>query len=69
MLDLLDGKRSMATQTKFVQEQTVALPTRAVQASSASRPLKLSRSISEDKTGKRNLWLRGLDRLGLGFDS
>jgi hypothetical protein len=23
----------------------------------------------EDKTGKRNLWLRGLDRFGLGFDS
>jgi hypothetical protein len=23
----------------------------------------------EDKTGKRNLWLRSLDRLGLGFDS
>jgi hypothetical protein len=23
----------------------------------------------EDRTGKRNLWLRGLDRFGLGFDS
>ena len=23
----------------------------------------------EDKTGKRNLWLRGLDKMGLGFDS
>ncbi|MEY3354217.1 MAG: hypothetical protein RLZZ16_1019, partial [Actinomycetota bacterium] len=23
----------------------------------------------EDKTGKRNLWLRTMDRLGLGFDS
>jgi len=22
----------------------------------------------EDRTGKRNLWLRALDRLGLGFD-
>ncbi|MEY4225116.1 MAG: hypothetical protein RIS33_2050, partial [Actinomycetota bacterium] len=23
----------------------------------------------EDKTGKRNMWLRTLDRLGLGFDT
>ena len=23
----------------------------------------------EDRTGKRNVWLRTLDRLGLGFDS
>ena len=23
----------------------------------------------EDRTGRRNLWLRLLDRLGLGFDS
>ena len=23
----------------------------------------------EDATGRRNLWLRTLDRLGLGFDS
>ena len=25
--------------------------------------------LGEDRTGKRNLWLRSLDRLGLGFDS
>jgi hypothetical protein len=23
----------------------------------------------EDKTGKRNMWLKTMDRLGLGFDS
>ena len=37
-------------------------------ATPASRP-PAGRSHREDRTGKRNLWLRTLDRLGLGFDS
>jgi hypothetical protein len=24
---------------------------------------------AEDRTGRRNLWLRALDRMGVGFDS
>jgi glycine/D-amino acid oxidase-like deaminating enzyme len=67
MLDLLDGRRSKATSTKFVQDRPVPFPPEpfrfiGIQATRWSLD-------HEDKTGKRNLWLRGLDRFGLGFDT
>lgn len=67
VLDLLDGRRSRATETDFVRKKPVPFPPEpfkflGIQATRWS----LDR---EDKTGKRNLWLRSLDRLGLGFDS
>ncbi len=67
MLDMLDGKRSRATQTEFVQSKPVPFPPEPFRflGIHATR-YSLGR---EDKTGKRNLWLRTLDRFGLGFDS
>ena len=67
MLDLLYGRRSIATQTSLVREKPWPFPPEpfrfiGIQATRWS----LER---EDRTGKRNLWLRGLDRVGLGFDS
>ncbi len=67
MLDLLDGRRSKATETKFVHDKPLPFPPEpfrfaGIQATRWSLD-------QEDRTGKRNLWLRGLDRLGLGFDS
>ena len=67
MLDLLDGRRSKATETEFVKTKPMPFPPEpfrfvGIQATRWS----LDR---EDKTGKRNLWLRTLDRFGLGFDS
>ena len=67
MLDLLDGKRSQATQLEFVRKKPIPFPPEpfrfvGIQATRWS----LNR---EDKTGARNAWLRALDRLGLGFDS
>ena len=67
MLDLLHGRRSLATRTDFVQSRPLPFPPEpfrflGVQATRWS----LGR---EDATGKRNAWLRSLDRLGLGFDS
>jgi len=67
MLDLLDGKRSIATQTDFVREKPLPFPPEpfrfvGIQATRWS----LDR---EDRTGNRNAWLRTLDRFGLGFDS
>ena len=52
---------------KFVQEKPLPFPPEpfrfiGIQATRWS----LDR---EDKTGKRNVWLRSLDRFGLGFDS
>jgi glycine/D-amino acid oxidase-like deaminating enzyme len=67
MLDLLYGRRSLATQTSLVREKPWPFPPEpfrflGIQATRWS----LER---EDRTGRRNLWLRGLDRVGLGFDS
>ena len=67
MLDLLHGRRSVATQTEFVRSKPLPFPPEpfrfvGIQATRWS----LDR---EDRTGKRNVWLRILDRLGLGFDS
>jgi glycine/D-amino acid oxidase-like deaminating enzyme len=67
MLDLIDGRRSRATETRFVKEKPLPFPPEpfkffGVQATRWS----LDR---EDKTGKRNMWLKTMDRLGLGFDS
>jgi glycine/D-amino acid oxidase-like deaminating enzyme len=67
MLDLLDGNRSRATNLQFVKKKPLPFPPEpfrflGIQATRRS----LQR---EDRTGKRNLWLRLLDRLGLGFDS
>ena len=67
MLDLLHGRRSVATGTEFVRSKPLPFPPEpfrfvGIQATRWS----LDR---EDRTGKRNAWLRILDRLGLGFDS
>jgi hypothetical protein len=67
MLDLIDGRRTRATATEFVRSKPVPFPPEpfrfiGIQATRWS----LDR---EDKTGNRNIWLRTLDRLGLGWDS
>ncbi len=67
MLDQLDGRRSVATQTQFVRSRPLPFPPEpfrfvGIQATKWSMD-------REDKTGKRNLWLRSLDKMGLGFDS
>jgi glycine/D-amino acid oxidase-like deaminating enzyme len=67
MLDILDGKRSKATETDFVKHKPLPFPPEpfrfiGIQATRWSLD-------HEDRTGKRNVWLRTLDRFGLGFDS
>ena len=67
MLDLLGGRKSIATKTDFVRSKPLPFPPEpfrfaGIQATRWSMD-------REDKTGKRNAWLRLLDRIGLGFDS
>ncbi len=67
LLDLLDGRRSRATLTRFVREKPVPFPPEpfrflGIQATRWSMD-------REDRTGHRNRWLRMMDRMGLGFDS
>ena len=67
MLDHLYGRRSLAAQTEFVKSRPLPFPPEpfrfvGIQATRWSMD-------REDKTGKRNIWLRSLDKMGLGFDS
>ena len=67
MLDLVDRRRSQAVQLEFVRRKPIPFPPEpfrflGIQATRYSLGV-------EDRTGRRNLWLRMLDRLGLGFDS
>lgn len=67
MVDLLDGRRTAATSTQFVRDKPLPFPPEPFRfAGIQATRWSLDR---EDRTGKRNAWLRGLDRLGLGFDS
>ena len=67
MLDLVDGLDTERTRLKMVRRKPLPFPPEpfrfiGIQATRWS----LDR---EDKTGNRNIWLRTLDRLGLGWDS
>jgi glycine/D-amino acid oxidase-like deaminating enzyme len=67
MLDLLDGRPSEAASTDFVRDKPLPFPPEPFRyAGIQATRWSLAR---EDRTGKRNLWLRTLDRLGLGLDS
>jgi hypothetical protein len=67
MLDMIDGRKTPATQTQFVRSKPLPFPPEPFRfIGIQTTRWALNR---EDKTGKRNLWLRSLDRLGLGFDS
>jgi len=68
MLDLLSGDDTERTRLRLVRSRPTPFPPEplrwiGVQATRWS----LARADVHD--GRRNLWLRLLDRLGLGFDS
>ncbi len=66
-LDLLDGRATEATGLKFVRHRPVPFPPEPLR--SAVIQLTRNRLAAADRSGSRGLWLRTLDRLGLGFDS
>jgi len=67
-LDLLDGRETEATQLRYVRTKPVPFPPEPLR--SAVIQLTRNRLAAADRRqGRRGLWLRGLDRLGLGFDS
>jgi glycine/D-amino acid oxidase-like deaminating enzyme len=67
MLDMLDDRPSPARNTAFVKRKPTPFPPEPFRFIG----IQLTRwSLKrEDRTGRRNLWLRLLDRVGLGFDS
>jgi len=67
MLDLLGGRPTERTELEMVRRRPLPFPPEPL----AWTGIQLTRwSLArEDRTGRRNLWLRALDRCGLGFDS
>jgi glycine/D-amino acid oxidase-like deaminating enzyme len=67
-LDLLDGRASEATALTMVRRRPVPFPPEPLRTGVIQ--LTRSRLAAADRDdGRRGLWLRTLDRLGLGFDS
>ena len=66
-LDLVDGKDTELTRLGMVRHKPIPFPPEPIRyaAVRATR----SSLAAEDRTGRRNLWLRTLDRIGVGFDS
>jgi glycine/D-amino acid oxidase-like deaminating enzyme len=67
MLDLLTGNSTERTRLEMVRKKPLPFPPEPL----AWIGIQITRwaMAKEDRTGKRNLWLRVLDRFGLGFDS
>lgn len=68
LLDLLDGISSERTSLKMVRRKPLPFPPEPI-ASMGIQATRWSLDRADHREGRRNLWLRTLDRLGLGFDS
>jgi glycine/D-amino acid oxidase-like deaminating enzyme len=67
MLDLLSGEPTERTELAMVRRKPVPFPPEPLASIGINAT---RRSLAHaDRTGRRNAWLRLLDRLGLGFDS
>ena len=67
-LDLLDDRTTPATQLRMVRRRPVPFPPEPLRSGVIA--LTRNRLAAADRNeGRRGLWLRTLDRLGLGFDS
>ncbi len=68
MLDLLDGKSTPRTRLKMVRSKPVPFPPEPLR-SAVINLTRRSLQEADYHQGRRNLWLKLLDALGLGFDS
>ena len=68
MLDLLAGEETERTRTAMVRSTPIPFPPEPV-AWLGITATRWSLAHADEHGGRRNLWLRTLDRLGLGFDS
>jgi glycine/D-amino acid oxidase-like deaminating enzyme len=67
-LDLADGRDTAFTRLRFVRSKPVPFPPEPLRYAG----IQLTRralAAADRNAGRRGLWLRTLDRLGLGFDS
>jgi glycine/D-amino acid oxidase-like deaminating enzyme len=67
-LDLLDGRETEATRLRYVRSKPIPFPPEPLRYGVIQ--VTRNRLAAADRNdGRRGLWLRTLDRLGLGFDS
>lgn len=67
-LDLVDGSSTEATRTRMVREKPLPFPPEPLRWAAIERTRR-SIAAADRRGGRRDLWLRTLDRVGLGFDS
>lgn len=68
MLDLLAGARTELTRLKMVRRKPMPFPPEPVR-SGVIELTRWSIARADAHEGRRNVWLRTLDKVGLGFDS
>ncbi|MGN0065931.1 MAG: NAD(P)/FAD-dependent oxidoreductase [Nocardioides sp.] len=68
MLDKLEGADTERTRLEMVRRMPVPFPPEPI-ASVGIQTTRWAMDRADHRAGKRNLWLRTLDSLGLGFDS
>ena len=68
MLDLLSGEQTELTQLEFVRKKPIPFPPEPLRSAGIGLT-RWSMARADERGGERNLWLRALDRLGMGFDS
>lgn len=68
MLDLLMGERTERTELQMVRSKPLPFPPEPARTTVINLTRRALAAADTDG-GRRNLWLRSLDRLGLGFDS
>ncbi|HEX5017619.1 MAG TPA: FAD-dependent oxidoreductase [Actinomycetes bacterium] len=68
MLDHLNGRRTERTELAMVKSKPIPFPPEPIK-SAGIQLTRWSIAKADEQAGRRNLWLRTLDRLGLGFDS
>ncbi|MFF8553540.1 NAD(P)/FAD-dependent oxidoreductase [Streptomyces sp. NPDC015501] len=68
MLDLLSGEETERTRLEMVRSKPMPFPPEPF-AWAGIEITRRSLARADDNGGRRNLWLKTMDRLGLGFDS
>ncbi len=68
MLDLLDGQKTVRTELQMVKTKPFPFPPEPFRSPIVNFT-RWSLARADRNAGRRNLWLKALDALGLGFDS
>jgi glycine/D-amino acid oxidase-like deaminating enzyme len=67
-LDLLHGRDTELTRLQLVRSRPIPFPPEPLRYA-VIQATRRALARADERGGKRNLWLRGLDRIGAGFDS